>query len=204
MEFTYSGGGKTGVKVNTKVPVAQIKLEARNAGPAKVSVTNTGNALLFVRVITEGIPETGPETSYENSLKLNVVFKNSDGGNLDISKLQQGTDFVAEVTLKNAYSSYVTNLALKQVFPSGWEIGNDRMDKEGVATSENNNFTYQDIRDDRIHTFFDLTNGASKTFKVRLTAAYVGRFYFPGTLCEAMYEGGVNAFMPGKWVEVYK
>jgi len=204
IEFTYTGGGRTGVKVNTKVPVVQIKLEARNAGPGKINLNNTGKALLFVRVVTEGIPETGPENLFENNLKVNVAFKNTNGGSIDVSQLQQGTDFVAEVTVKNTYSNYVTNLALKQVFPSGWEIGNDRMDKEGATSSETNTFTYQDIRDDRVYTFFDLANGASKTFKVRLTAAYIGRFYFPGTLCEAMYEGGVNAFMPGKWVQVVK
>jgi uncharacterized protein YfaS (alpha-2-macroglobulin family) len=202
IQFTYTGGGKTGVKVDTHAPIAQIKLDARNAGQAKVSFNNTGKAMLFVRVVTEGIPETGPVNPVENNLKVSVVFRNSDGGNIDISKLEQGTDFVAEVTVKNMYSNYVTNLALRQVFPSGWEIGNDRMDKEDVVSGDNNNFTYQDIRDDRVYTFFDLSNGASKTFKVRLTAAYAGRFYFPGTLCEAMYEPGVNAFVPGKWIEV--
>ncbi len=75
------------------------------------------------------------------------------------------------------------------------------MDKEGESGA-NSNFTYQDIKDDRVYTFFDLSAGKSVTFKVRLTAAYLGKFYFPGTLCEAMYEPGVNAFMPGKWVEV--
>jgi alpha-2-macroglobulin len=102
------------------------------------------------------------------------------------------------------YSNYVTNLVLRQVFPSGWEIGNDRLDKENVTSNENSNYTYQDVRDDRVYTFFDLLNGSSKTFRIRLTASYIGRFYFPGTLSEAMYEPGVNAFMPGKWVEVVK
>jgi alpha-2-macroglobulin len=202
-EFTYSGGGKTGVKVNSRVPVVQIKLDVKDAGAAKVSLSNTGKGMLFVRIVTEGIPETGPVNPVENNLKLNVIFKNATGGVIDVSHLEQGTDFIAEVTVKNLYSNYVTNLALKQVFPSGWEIGNDRLDKEG-ASNENAQFTYQDVRDDRVHTFFDLAYGTSKTFKVRLTASYLGRFYFPGTLCEAMYEPGVNAFMPGKWVEVVK
>jgi hypothetical protein len=95
-------------------------------------------------------------------------------------------------------------MALRQIFPSGWEIANTRLDKEGVSGQENNNFTYQDIRDDRVLTFFDMTYSGSKTYVVHLNASYVGRFYFPGTLCEAMYEPGVNAFMPGKWVEVVK
>ena len=119
--------------------------------------------------------------------------------------LKQGTDFIAEVTVKNNYSNGgLTNLALNQVFPSGWEISNTRMDNETLAAKESANFSYQDIRDDRVLTFFDLGNGSTKVFRFRLNASYIGRYYLPGTLSEAMYEPGVNAFVPGKWVEVVK
>jgi alpha-2-macroglobulin len=205
VKFTYSGGGKTNVHFISQVPVAQIKLDARAAGAGKVTISNTGKGILFARVVTEGIPETGPVNGFENNLKLGVQFKKSDGSAIDISRLQQGTDFVAEVTVRNTYGSGgLSNMALRQVFPSGWEIASDRMDKEGVTNTETNNFTYQDVRDDRVFTFFDVGLNASTTFKVRLNASYTGRFYFPGTLVEAMYEPGINAFVPGKWVEVVK
>ncbi len=108
-----------------------------------------------------------------------------------------------DITVKNMYKNYVTYLALRQVMASGWEIGNDRLDKPDAA-DESRNYSYQDVRDDRVLTFFDLITNETKTFRIRLTASYAGRFYFPGTLCEAMYEPGVNAFVPGKWVEVVK
>ena len=205
IQFTYTAGSKSAVRVDTHVPIVQIKLDAGSAGANKVNIKNTGKGMLFVRVINEGIPETGLQKEVENNLKLKVVFKNTKGGSLDISRLNQGTDFVVEVTLWNTYGGGgLTNMALRQIFPSGWEIANTRLDKEGVSGQENNNFTYQDIRDDRVLTFFDMTYSGSKTYVVHLNASYVGRFYFPGTLCEAMYEPGVNAFMPGKWVEVVK
>jgi alpha-2-macroglobulin len=207
IKFTYSGGGKSDVKVDTRVPVVQLKLDAKGAGEGKVTVNNTGSGMLFVRIVTEGIPETGPKEEIENNLKMTVVFKTTSGGSIDISSIPQGTDFVAHVTLWNTYrNGGLTNMALRQIFPSGWEISNTRMDKEGVAEEYNGstNFTYQDFRDDRVLTFFDMSYQASKTFTVHLNATYVGKFYFPGTLCESMYEPGVNAFMPGKWVEVIK
>jgi hypothetical protein len=74
------------------------------------------------------------------------------------------------------------------------------MDNEEAKVSAN--YTYQDIRDDRVLTFFDMAVGQTKIFRFRLNASYVGKFYLPGTLTEAMYEPGVNAFIPGKWVEV--
>jgi len=205
IKCSYIAGGKQSVKIDTRLPVAQIKLDAKNAGNEKISVTNKGKGTLFVRVVTEGIPEVGPVLGFENSLKVAISFKNPDGGSIDISRLKQGTDFIAEVTVRNNYvNGGLNNLALNQVFPSGWEIANSRMDNEGGEAKETNNFTYQDIRDDRVLTFFDLASGASKTFIFKLNASYVGKFYLPGTLSEAMYESGVNAFIPGKWVEVVK
>jgi hypothetical protein len=35
-----------------------------------------------------------------------------------------------------------------------------------------------------------------------LNAAYVGRYYKPGTQCEAMYNHDINARRSGEWVEV--
>jgi len=208
IKFTYSGSGKSATKIDTRVPVIQVKLDARSAGSASVNINNTGSGTLFVRVVTEGIPETGSQEEVENNLKLDVSFKNTDGASIDISKIPQGTDFVAEVTIHNTYrNGALTNLALSQIFPSGWEISNTRLDKEGVPEAEerSNVFTYQDFKDDRVLTFFDMSYQSFKHFTVHLNASYIGKFYFPGTLCEAMYEkANVNAFKPGKWVEVVK
>ena len=63
-------------------------------------------------------------------------------------------------------------------------------------------FTYQDVRDDRVLTYFDLLQGETKTFRIMLMAAYQGRFYLPMVQCEAMYDHTINARMPGGWVEV--
>jgi uncharacterized protein YfaS (alpha-2-macroglobulin family) len=63
-------------------------------------------------------------------------------------------------------------------------------------------FTNQDVRDDRVNTFFDLEPGLSKTFRVMVMATYLGRFYLPSTICEAMYDNSISARVPGSWVEV--
>jgi uncharacterized protein YfaS (alpha-2-macroglobulin family) len=52
--------------------------------------------------------------------------------------------------------------------------------------------TYQDIRDDRVYSYFDLGAGAIKTFKVLLNASYNGTYYLPGVNCEAMYDNSVS------------
>lgn len=61
---------------------------------------------------------------------------------------------------------------------------------------------YQDVRDDRVYSYFDLQPNTSKTFRIKLNASYLGKFYLPSTSCEAMYDNTINARNAGQWVEV--
>ncbi|MEO1715458.1 MAG: hypothetical protein AAFU60_19195, partial [Bacteroidota bacterium] len=151
-----------------------------------------------------GKPMIGEEIASNKNLEIQVAYFNTEGAKLDISTLEQGTDFVAEVSITHPgypYTSRYDELALDQVFPSGWEIMNTRMDNlsyfSNTSTPE-----YQDIRDDRVYTFFDLPNKNRSVFRVRLNATYQGRYYLPGVNCAAMYSDDVYARNPGQWVEV--
>ena len=73
---------------------------------------------------------------------------------------------------------------------------------ESFATSSA--FTYQDIRDDRVYTFFNLPYQQSVTYRVMLTASYAGTYYLPAVSCEAMYDKSVYVRKKGYVVEVVK
>ena len=66
------------------------------------------------------------------------------------------------------------------------------------------NIKYQDIRDDRVHTYFDLEEGKDIKIKIHLNASYLGKFYLPIVNCEGMYDNAINAKEGGGWVEVIK
>ena len=106
-----------------------------------------------------------------------------------------------EVTITNpGTKGYLQEMALNQIFPSGWEIHNTRLFGEGEAS----NARYQDIRDDRVYSYYDLISKSSKTFVIQLNATYLGKFYLPTVYSEAMYDNMINARVPGQWVEVVK
>ncbi|MFN6037240.1 MAG: hypothetical protein ACK452_02135, partial [Bacteroidota bacterium] len=170
-----------------------------------ISVKNKGKGMLFVRVIRQGIPAAGEETNSSENLGISVNYKTMSGGDINVNEIQQGTDFIAEVSISNQYArGYLSNLALSQIFPSGWEIHNTRMDDNTLGLQRNDLPTYQDIRDDRILSYFDLGSDRKKTFRVVLNAAYSGRFYLPGIKAEAMYNSNIYASRKGMWVEVSK
>jgi len=66
---------------------------------------------------------------------------------------------------------------------------NERM----LQPETGNTYTYQDIRDDRVLTYFDLQRGKSIVVKVRLQASYCGSFLLPAILCEPMYHANAQA-----------
>ena len=135
-------------------------------------------------------------------LNMNVSYMLQDGSAIDISKINQGADFVAKVVVNNpGKRGYYSQMALSQIFPSGWEILNARMiGGEGKFASSTS--TYQDIRDDRVYTYFDIRAYETVTYYVQLNAAYPGRYYWPGLYCEAMYDHSISSGVNGKWVEV--
>ena len=86
---------------------------------------------------------------------MKVNYFNMNNTPIEPYEIEQGSDFYVEtsITNTNIISDY-QNLALTQIFPSGWEIRNTRMDLNESISKED--ITYQDIRDDRVLTYFDL------------------------------------------------
>ena len=167
----------------------------------KVNVKGTG--MLFARLVKQGIPKAGNEVDKFSNLEVLVNYKTLNGIAIDVANLEQGTDFMAEVTIKNpGVRGMYRNLALSQIFASGWEIRNQRLDN--ITYLKGDIPTYQDIRDDRVYSYFDLGVGAIKTFKVMLNASYTGLYYLPGVSCDAMYDNSISAHVAGKWVTVKK
>ena len=194
------------VDINSASAVRQIPILFAN-GSSNVTIINKGSNTLYVRLIVQGQPLTGDSIKINNNpavLNMTVSYVSQNGSAVDISNLAQGTDFVAKVTINNpGKRGYYSEMALSQIFPSGWEILNARMfDGEGAFKSSSS--TYQDIRDDRVYTYFNIASNQTYTYYVQLNASYLGRFFLPGTYCEAMYDNSITAGVNGRWVEVTK
>ncbi len=173
-----------------------------SAAKGKVKIKNNGKGILYARVILQGIPAAGQEKAANSNMTITVNYTDTKGAKLDVSKLEQGTDFIAEITVGNpGLMGGYANLALSTIFPSGWEIHNTRMDEYSGRVSMSD-YDYIDYRDDRVYTFFNLPVKINKTYRFLLNASYLGRFYLPAFLCEAMYDNTIYARSEGKWVEV--
>ena len=200
VSIQYTNGGKVQV-INTNKTIAQRNL-VLVSGTNSVTIKNNKNNTLFVRVLNSGILPVGKENVVQNNVTANVVFKDRKGTAISVTKIAQGTEFIAEVTLTNRKNERVENIALSQILPSGFEIVNTRYTDYGDAT--NNVADYIDIRDDRANYYFSLRAKETRTFKILLNASYLGKYYLPGLQCEAMYDHEFLARTKGQWVEVVK
>lgn len=203
VQAEYTINGKSG-KLDTKESVTQTDMKVTTTDAGKVTVKNNGKGILYVRVILAGVPEAGNEKDAQSNLLMDVRYYSMNGLDIDPKKITQGTDFIAEVTVSNpGLRGEYREMALTQIFPSGWEIRNNRMmagPLDNVAKSDY--FNYRDIRDDRALTYFWISPNSARTYRVQLHAAYTGHFYMPAVYCEAMYDNAVNARKAGMWVDV--
>ena len=200
---TGSIDGKA-VDINSASYIRQIPI-VFSTGNAGITLNNKGNNTLYVRLITQGQPLSGDSLKVNNNpsvLMMSVNYVTQDGKSIDIGNLRQGTDFVAKVVIRNpGKRGYYTQMALTQIFPSGWEILNARM-LGGEGSFKSSNSVYQDTRDDRVYTYFNVGANESLTYYIQLNASYLGRYFLPGTYCEAMYDNSITAAVNGKWVQV--
>jgi len=202
VSYALNGGTTLRVETGKALAIMDMGLNKSFTG-GNTRVTNEGKNILYARVVLQGIPAQGDLTSAQNDLKMSVAYFTTDGKKVDPATLPQGINFITEVTVTNpGIRGTYRQMALTQIFPSGWEIINSRMSEVAQSGTQSSPYTYMDVRDDRVNTYFDLDPNRSKTFRIMLNSTYLGRFYLPAVYCSAMYDNTINARIPGKWVEI--
>ena len=203
LDFTWNWNGKQQPAVKSAKAVFEKEI-ATSPKSGTVSVKNKGKGALSVDLITRTQLLNDTLPAIADNIRLDVKYTDMAGSPISVEDIRQGTDFMSAVTLSNiSGTSDYSNLALTHIIPSGWEIYNERMivpeasssstNEANVPESSAGKYTYKDIRDDRVLTYFDLRRGESKTFTVRLQATYAGNFILPAIQCEAMYDAAVQA-----------
>ena len=195
--YQLQSGGKPRPGSSNK-PMQAVALPELAEG-GELVLKNTSERPLTASLLLRGAPASGEEQASAQGLQLEIEYRGLKGEPLDERKLPQGKDFVARITVSNHSGNALGDLALSQVFPSGWQLHNPRFAAGETAPAA---LDYQDLRDDRVLSYFALKNGESRRFEVLLNASYRGRYYLPASSVEAMYDARQHAHSAGRWVEV--
>ncbi|GLB53074.1 membrane protein [Neptunitalea chrysea] len=201
MNLTLKVNGKSSSITTTDKSIVNRDIIIKK-GTNAIQVVNNKEQTVYIKVLNSGILPIGKEKEAQKNFYGYVKYKSRNGSEINPSKIAQGTDFVAVVTITNSTDNDVKDVALSEIFPSGWEIVNTRFTDFGDFG--NKNITYTDIRDDRANFYFDMKAHETKHVHVLLNASYLGKYYLPGIQCEAMYDNNYILRTKGEWVEVVK
>ena len=163
---------------------------------------------LYVAYTWEGIPMGESIKPISKGLKIDREFYDESGNVLDVSKLKSASSFWILLRVSNVSGrSNVSNIALTQALPSGWEIENLRLNHddlpEFIQAKRSGEVTYTDIRDDKIMWFFDMPygNGTQLVF-AKINTITPGDYTLPAAYAEAMYDDSLQAASPSQNVKV--
>ena len=201
IEVDWKLNGKAMTAISTPQPLYQVDVAPNKS--IEININNKGTGKIYAQLTgrTQPIGDAEVNTPNSASFSLSVNYVGLNGQSISVNSLKQGAEFTAVVTIRNTPAQAFTDLALVQIFPSGWEIYNERILDAGSDNGAGK-YNYRDIRDDRVLTYFNLVAGQSKTFKVRLQAAYRGSYYLPAVSLQAMYKPSEQARTKGSWVKV--
>jgi uncharacterized protein YfaS (alpha-2-macroglobulin family) len=194
LSFTWSVAGDART-VDAAKALALMAVPVGDRQELPLTLQNTSSGPLFVRAITHGLPKVGEESASESGLSIDVTYTTLAGTQVDPARVGHGTDLVAHVVVKNETKGKLSELALTQGVPSGWELF-------GNASGRGSDYDHRDVRDDRVFTYFDLEAGQAREFTIKANAGYRGRFYLPPASVEAMYDATISARSTGQWVTV--
>lgn len=178
-------------EINSRSAIESIDFESN-----KITISNRGTGVIYGNITEVGTPKAPVTTPYARAIDISTTYITKEGASINPSSIKQGQDIIIRTTIRHLGGpENYTNIALTQIFPTGWEIRNQRMEEESEQSSAL--FTYQDIKDDRGYTYFDINRGESKTITQYVTPSFKGVFYMPAITCESMYNNQIAALEVG-------
>ncbi len=194
VRYSYEGGSGT---VALSKAMARLPLKT-GSGRLSVSLTNGSGTVVYARVAVTGTPRPGDERSRSEGLVAGVRYLDQTEHVVDPGKAAFGTDLIVELSVRNTTGEPLSDVALTYRAPSGWELANLRVGRSADDSGVAGQYDYQDVRDDRVMTYFGLQRGETKRFRLFVNKTYEGDFFLPAVTAEAMYQPEVFAVSPGR------
>lgn len=178
-------------------------------GKAKISSAMPTD--LHASYVYSGIYIKSKLPTIAKKIALKREFLNEYGHVMNPDRIKSGTTFYLKITLSNVSNSLsnISNMALMQGLPSGWEIENTRLNNDNLPSfidkSQISKVIYTDIRDDKIMWFFDYYGYYKNEVQivyVKLNAVTPGTYTLPSAYAEAMYDNSFEARTESMQVEV--
>lgn len=160
------------------------------------------NKDIFVSFGVEGV-KAGENSAFSNKISLDRAFYDEKGNKISPSEIGSGQTFYMRISASlNEGANYVSNIALTQILPSGWEVSNTLLDDNTPSFIKNSSYDFIDVRDDKIMWFFSLNKNRTHHLYIKLNAITPGSYTLSGAYVEAMYDDTYRALSESEKVVV--
>ncbi|MCK5725241.1 MAG: hypothetical protein KAH22_00295 [Thiotrichaceae bacterium] len=197
VKTTLTRDGKNPEVINSKKSFISRQYTGIAKEDLKVKLDNPSAKMLYTQLTSSGIPASGDESEVQNGMKLTIeYFDVNSKEKLDMSQpITQGQDILVTITMSQDYQDRAENLALTYIVATGMEIHNPNV-------GNNKALDHQNVRDDRIHSYFALNRETPIKLSFIVNAAYAGKAYLPAVQVQSMYQPEKKARIKGQWVHV--
>ena len=178
-------------KRETPLGLTGSGVKRANFSPAAValhfSATNSSTALgVFYQVVEAGFDRQPPRKAITRGLEVYRELVDEKGNAIDHVEL--GKPVTVKLKTRSLTSDGVTNVALIDLLPGGFEILRDSArSAQGTGPCD-----YVDLREDRA-VFYATIPTTVQTITYQIKATNRGEFIVPPPYAESMYERWVNA-----------
>jgi uncharacterized protein YfaS (alpha-2-macroglobulin family) len=187
--LSWNGGEKAFAETKALVEAGIPTLGA-------ISLTKTPvDRDVFFTVVTTGTPRADTHASRADGLEVEQALLARDGQPLALDQIRQG-DLVLLRTRVRSTTGRVDNVVVQSLLPAGLEVENPRLaTTEKLDWMDETDFMdgHQDLRDDRILVFTNLSDNGWRVRYSLLRAVTPGTFALPPVQAEAMYHPGLRA-----------
>jgi uncharacterized repeat protein (TIGR01451 family) len=173
----------------------------------ELSLDVSGNSgPLYLVTTTDGARAVDDLQVGGSGLKISRTWLTSTGEPLKLEQHTLGDRIFVRVDITNTGRSRVSNVAVVDALPAGWEIENPRLSSaarpdwaQSIGTWE---VEHMNVRDDRIEAFGSIRGSRTVTLLYAVRAVTSGTFHAPDATAEAMYDPTVWARQPGQEVKI--
>jgi len=150
------------------------------------SASNSPAALgVFYQVVEAGFDRTLPDKAITRGLEVYRELLDEKGN--AVTQVTLGQPVTVKLTARSLTNDGITNVALIDLLPGGFEILRDSV-RGGTGAAYN----YVDLREDRA-VFYATIPAMAHTITYQIKPTNRGAFVVPPSYAESMYERGVNA-----------
>ena len=172
-----------------------------------VDVKDKNEGKLYLILSSEGVREVPDWRTGGEGLRLQRRYLDAGGQPLEGSiEMDLGALVYIELSLSNTTAERVSNIALVDRIPAGWEIENPRLGRDGsvdwIDQKQVWEADHMNLRDDRLEVFGHLEKGQSRKVTYAVRAVTAGQFTAPPVEAEAMYDPRIWAREDGRAVTV--